>query len=62
MQKELFPKEIAPQKNSTAKMIGAHLSLVFNKRKKHEVQLKNRDVIIKKVDLSDKPAKKITRY
>jgi len=40
-------------------MIGANLSLVFNRRNKHLVTLKNRDVIVKKVDLSDKPAKKL---
>ena len=40
-------------------MIGANLSLVFNRKNKHLVTFKNRDVIIKKVDLSDKPAKKL---
>ncbi len=57
-QKNLFPE--APQeKNDHIKMIGANLSLVFNKKNKNQVILKNRDVIVKKVDLSDKPAKKL---
>lgn len=58
MQKDLFP-EIPKKKNDNTKMIGANLSLVFNRRNKHLVILKNRDVIVKKVDLSDKPAKKM---
>jgi hypothetical protein len=40
-------------------MIGTNLSLVFNRRNKHLVTFKNRDVIIKQVDLSDKPSKKL---
>ncbi len=58
MQKNLFT-EIPQKKNDNTKMIGANLSLVFNRRNKHLITLKNRDVIIKKVDLSDKPAKKL---
>ena len=58
MQKNLFP-EIPQKKNDNTKMIGANLSLVFNRRNKHLITLKNRDVIIRKVDLSDKPAKKL---
>ena len=57
-QKDLFP-EISQKKDKNTKMIGANLSLVFNRRNKHLVTFKNRDVIIKKVDLSDKPAKKL---
>jgi len=57
-QKDLFPE--TPQKESDhIKMIGAKLTLVFNKKNKNLVTLKNRDVIVKKVDLSDKPAKKL---
>jgi len=33
--------------------------LTFNKKNKNLVTLKNYDVVIRKVDLSDKPAKKI---
>ncbi len=58
MQKELFP-EMSRKKNDNSKMIGANLSLVFNRSNKHLVTLKNRDVIVKKVDLSDKPARKL---
>jgi hypothetical protein len=58
MQKDLFP-EMSQKKNDNIKVIGANLSLVFNKRNKHLVTLKNRDVIVKKVNLSDKPAKKL---
>lgn len=57
-QKNLF-REI-PQKNDKhTKLIGANLSLLFNRRNKELVTFKNRDFIIKKVDLSDKPAKKL---
>jgi len=58
MQKGLFPK-ISKKNDSNIKMIGANLSLIFNSRNKKLVTLKNRDVIVKKADLSDKPAKKI---
>ena len=58
MQENLFP-EMTPNKNDNTKMIGANLSLVFNRRNKHLVTLKNRDGIVKQVDLSDKPAKKL---
>ena len=47
------------EKNDNTKTIGANLSLVFNKRNKHLIILKNRDIIVKKVDLSDKAAKKV---
>jgi hypothetical protein len=57
MQKSLFP-EMLPKDNNT-KMIGTNLSIVFDRRNKHLVTLKNRDVIVKMADLSDKPAKKI---
>ncbi|MCP4370826.1 MAG: helix-turn-helix domain-containing protein [Deltaproteobacteria bacterium] len=58
MQENLFPE--MPQKtNDNTKMIGANLSLVFNRSNKNLVTLKNRDLIVKKVDLSDKPAKKL---
>ena len=58
MQKKLF-SEMSQKKNDTTKLIGANLSLVFNRRNKNLVTLKNRDIIVKKVDLSDKPAKRI---
>jgi predicted transcriptional regulator len=58
MQKELFP-EMVQKKNYNIKLIGANLSLVFNRINKHMVTVKNRDVIVKKVDLSDKVARKI---
>jgi len=58
MQQHLFP-EMSKNKDDNTKMIGANLSLVFNRKNKHLVTLKNRDVIVKKVDLSDKPAKKL---
>jgi len=58
MQKDLIP-EMSRKKNDNSKMIGANLSLCFNRSNKHLVTLKNRDVIVKKVDLSDKPAKKL---
>ena len=49
-----------PEKqNKNEHMIGAQLSLVFNKNNHKLVTLKKRDVIIKKVDLSDKPSKKL---
>jgi len=35
------------------------LSLVFNRKNKRLVTLKNRDVIVKRVDLADKTAKKL---
>ena len=58
MQKNLFP--VVPQKKDyNTKMIGGRLSLVFNRKNKNLVTLKNCDIIVRKVDLSDKPAKKI---
>ncbi|WP_300460773.1 hypothetical protein [Desulfobacula sp.] len=47
------------EKNNNIKKIGANLFLIFNSRNKNLVTLKNRDVIVKKADLSDKPAKKL---
>jgi len=58
MQRKLFPEMLQKKDNST-KLIGANLSLVFNRKNRNLVTLKNRDIIVKKVDLSDKPAKKI---
>jgi predicted transcriptional regulator len=58
MQEDLFPKMVQ-KKNNNIKLIGANLSLVFNKSNKRLVIVKNRDVIVKKVDLSDKVARKI---
>ncbi len=58
MQKELFP-EMLQKKNDNTKLIGANLSLIFNKSNKHLITVKNRNVIVKKVDISDKVAKKI---
>ena len=58
MQRNLFP-DMSQKKNNHIKIIGANLSLVFNSRNKHLVTLMNRDVIIKKVDLSDKLSKKL---
>ena len=58
MQQDLFP-EMSKNKDDNIKMISANLSLVFNRRNKQLVTFKNRDVIVKKVDLSDKPAKKL---
>lgn len=58
MQKNIFP--VVPQKrNYNTKMIGGKLSLVFNRKNKDLVTLKNCDIIVRKVDLSDKPSKKI---
>jgi len=57
-QKMLFP-DIPSKNDKYTKMIGANLSLVFNRKNKHLVIFKNRDVIIKQVDLSDKPSKKL---
>lgn len=57
MSQDLFPEMKQKQDNNT-KNIGANLSLVFNRRNKNLVTLKIRDVIVKKVDLSDKPAKR----
>jgi hypothetical protein len=56
IQKSLFP-ETQLEKNDNTKMIGANLSLVFNRKNKCLVTLKSRDVIVKRVDISDKPAK-----
>jgi hypothetical protein len=58
MQKILFP-ELQQDKNDNIKPIGANLSLVFNTKNKDLVTLKNCDAIVKRVDLSDKPAKKM---
>ena len=58
MKNDLFP-ERPKKKNNNVKNIGANLSLTFNSRNRQIVTLKNRDVIVKKVDLSDKPAKKL---
>jgi hypothetical protein len=57
-QKNLFP-DMPPNKDKYTKMIGSNLSLVFSRKNKHLVTFKNRDVIIKQVDLSDKPSKKL---
>ncbi|KPA16018.1 transposase, partial [Candidatus Magnetomorum sp. HK-1] len=56
-QKTLFPDNMPVDENT--KMIGANLSLVFNKKNKNLVILKKNGVVIKRVDLSDKPAKKL---
>jgi len=56
-QKSLIP-EIKPLDENT-QILGANLSLVFNKKDNNLVTLKKRGVVIKKVDLSDKPAKKL---
>ncbi|QTA78448.1 Uncharacterized protein dnl_61310 [Desulfonema limicola] len=58
MQEELFPGT-SQKKDNNIKIIGANLSLVFNRKDKNLVILKNRDEIVKKVDLSDKTAKKV---
>ena len=58
MQKNLLPEK-SKKKNNNVKKIGANLALIFDSRNKQIVTLKNRDVIVKKVDLSDKPAKKM---
>jgi len=58
MQRDLFPEKLKRIDNNVKK-IGTNLSLIFNSRNKQLVTLKSRDVIVKKVDLSDKPAKKI---
>ncbi len=58
MQEELFPGTLQ-KKDDNIKILGANLSLIFNKNDKNQVILKNRDEIVKKVDLSDKVAKKI---
>jgi hypothetical protein len=58
MQKDLLPEK-SQKKNNNIKMIGAKLSLSFNSRNKNLVTLKNRDVMVKKVDLFDKTAKKL---
>ncbi|MEA3380161.1 MAG: helix-turn-helix domain-containing protein, partial [Pseudomonadota bacterium] len=58
MQGKLFP-EMSQEKDDNTKLIGANLSLVFNRRNKNLVIFKNRDIIVKKVDLSDKVAKKL---
>jgi len=39
-------------------MIGADLSVAFNRRNKNINTLKNLDIIVKKVDISDNTAKK----
>jgi len=58
MQEELFPGT-SQKKDDNIKIIGANLSLVFNRSDKNLVILKNREEIVKKVDLSDKTAKKV---
>lgn len=57
MQEDLFPGE--QKESSKVKLIGRRLSLTFNKKDENLVTLKNYDVVVRKVDLSDKPAKKI---
>ena len=58
MKKDLFPEESKKQDNNV-KNIGANLVLIFNSRNKQKVTLKKSGIIVKKVDFSDKPAKKI---
>lgn len=58
MQQSLFPKT-ASAENERIKPIGQNLSLVFYAKNKHLVMLKNRDVIIKTVDLTDKVARRL---
>ncbi len=50
---------MSKKQDDNIKMIARRLSLVFDRKDKHRVTLKKNDVIIKKVDLSDKPAKKL---
>ena len=52
MQGTLFP-EMLQKKNDSIKMIGANLSLIFNRKNKHLVTLKKNDVVVKRADLSD---------
>jgi hypothetical protein len=56
-QKSLIPE--IKTLDESVKLIGANLSLEFNKKDKNLVILKKSGVLIKKVDLSDKPAKKL---
>ena len=60
MQEDLFPEEQKESsKTERIELIGRRLSLTFNKKDENLVTLKNCDVVVRKVDLSDKPAKKI---
>ncbi len=54
-----FFQEQNKRKNKNTVDIGCNLSIVFNQKNKQLVTLKNRGVEVKKVDLSDKPAKKL---
>ena len=56
-QEDLFPAE--QKESDKIEMIGRRLSLTFNKKDKNLVTLKNYDIVVRKVDLSDKVAKKI---
>jgi len=58
MHKKILIPKIKPV-DENVKMIGANLSLEFNKKDKNLVLLKQSDVLIKRFDLSDKPSKKL---
>jgi len=57
MQLDLFPEQ--PKQDKNIKKIGPKLTLVFNKGDKNLVILKNDNVIIKQLDLSEKLEKKL---
>ncbi len=57
MQNNLFSEMNPPEKN--VKSIGTNLSLVFNKDNNNLVTFKNREIPIKKVDISDKVARRL---
>jgi len=58
MHKKIIMPEIKPVDENVI-MIGANLSLEFNKKDKNLVLLKKSGVLMKRFDLSDKPAKKL---
>jgi len=57
MQQSLFPETSI--ENEQTKLIGRNLSLVFYAKNKNLVMFKNRNVIIKTVDLSDKVSRRL---
>ena len=58
MEQNLFVEE-PKKKTKNVKMIGAGLSIEFHRNNKKKFNFKNQNVIIKKVDLSDRMAKKL---
>lgn len=58
MEQALFAEELK-KKTDNVKMIGAGLSIEFHRNNKKKINFKNQNIIIQRIDLSDRIAKKL---